>query len=247
MYFPISICVTVVVLNVHFRSPQTHTMAPWVRRVFIHILPRLLVMQRPGGNQDGVPANELASSPALPVITYRPANGKWRAHSPLGAMPPPPPPLPPHVRANGLGNAILDFDDEDDDLLTPSLFTTPHPGPPTAATTARSGSRGSRHQPHFYSRNSRPGTGGGVDFVGGDFEDGDSDLARHHGELPVAAARFLRHTCALHHMHVGRMDEDGTALGPGCPEIYRALDGVRYIAECTKREEDSNKVRQYIV
>merc|ERR1719460_2485606 len=42
-----SISVTVVVLNVHFRSPQTHTMAPWVRRVFIHILPRLLVMRRP--------------------------------------------------------------------------------------------------------------------------------------------------------------------------------------------------------
>lgn len=45
MFF--SICVTVVVLNVHFRSPQTHTMAPWVRRVFLHILPRLLVMRRP--------------------------------------------------------------------------------------------------------------------------------------------------------------------------------------------------------
>ncbi|XP_046650083.1 acetylcholine receptor subunit alpha-like isoform X1 [Daphnia pulicaria] len=43
----ISICVTVVVLNVHFRSPQTHRMAPWVRRVFIHILPRLLAMRRP--------------------------------------------------------------------------------------------------------------------------------------------------------------------------------------------------------
>ncbi|PSN40224.1 Acetylcholine receptor subunit alpha-like protein [Blattella germanica] len=43
----VSICVTVVVLNVHFRSPQTHKMAPWVKRVFIHILPRLLVMRRP--------------------------------------------------------------------------------------------------------------------------------------------------------------------------------------------------------
>ncbi len=38
---------TVVVLNVHFRSPQTHKMAPWVKRVFIHILPRLLIMKRP--------------------------------------------------------------------------------------------------------------------------------------------------------------------------------------------------------
>ncbi len=27
-----------------------------------------------------------------------------------------------------------------------------------------------------------------------------------------------------------------------CPEIFRALDGVRYIAECTKQEEDSVKV-----
>ena len=26
-----SICVTIVVLNIHFRSPQTHTMAPWIR------------------------------------------------------------------------------------------------------------------------------------------------------------------------------------------------------------------------
>lgn len=42
-----SICVTVVVLNIHFRSPQTHTMAPWVRTVFINQLPRFLVMRRP--------------------------------------------------------------------------------------------------------------------------------------------------------------------------------------------------------
>merc|ERR1711941_209932 len=49
-----SICVTVVVLNVHFRSPQTHTMAPWVRRVFIHILPRLLVMRHPGNHENTV-------------------------------------------------------------------------------------------------------------------------------------------------------------------------------------------------
>ncbi|XP_050433293.1 acetylcholine receptor subunit alpha-like [Adelges cooleyi] len=43
----LSICVTVVVLNIHFRSPTTHVMSPWVRRVFIHILPRMLIMRRP--------------------------------------------------------------------------------------------------------------------------------------------------------------------------------------------------------
>ncbi|KAF0295719.1 Acetylcholine receptor subunit alpha-like [Amphibalanus amphitrite] len=43
----ISIMVTVMVLNVHWRSPQTHRMAPWARRIFIQVLPRLLVMRRP--------------------------------------------------------------------------------------------------------------------------------------------------------------------------------------------------------
>ena len=43
----LSILVTVIVLNVHFRSPSTHTMSPWVRRVFLNILPRLLFMRRP--------------------------------------------------------------------------------------------------------------------------------------------------------------------------------------------------------
>ncbi|XP_052855180.1 acetylcholine receptor subunit alpha-like isoform X1 [Drosophila gunungcola] len=46
----ISICVTVVVLNVHFRSPQTHRMAPWVKRVFIDFLPSFLFIKRPTYN-----------------------------------------------------------------------------------------------------------------------------------------------------------------------------------------------------
>ncbi|CAF0735292.1 unnamed protein product [Rotaria sp. Silwood1] len=43
----LSIVVTVVVLNIHFRSPSTHRMPPWVRRVFLHVLPKLLWMPRP--------------------------------------------------------------------------------------------------------------------------------------------------------------------------------------------------------
>ncbi|XP_073848752.1 nicotinic acetylcholine receptor alpha4 isoform X4 [Musca autumnalis] len=46
----ISICVTVVVLNVHFRSPQTHRMAPWVKNVFIDNLPKFLFIKRPKYN-----------------------------------------------------------------------------------------------------------------------------------------------------------------------------------------------------
>jgi nicotinic acetylcholine receptor len=42
-----SIMVTVFVLNIHFRSPSTHVMPPWVQELFLRVLPRLLFMQRP--------------------------------------------------------------------------------------------------------------------------------------------------------------------------------------------------------
>ena len=43
----LSILVTVIVLNVHFRSSSTHRMAPWVNKIFVQILPRILMMSRP--------------------------------------------------------------------------------------------------------------------------------------------------------------------------------------------------------
>ncbi|KAM5178058.1 neuronal acetylcholine receptor subunit beta-4 [Callospermophilus lateralis] len=58
-----SIVTTVCVLNVHHRSPSTHTMAPWVKRCFLHKLPTFLFMKRLG----------LDSSPAkapLPTQLY---------------------------------------------------------------------------------------------------------------------------------------------------------------------------------
>ncbi|KAJ8727283.1 hypothetical protein PYW07_001402 [Mythimna separata] len=76
-----SICVTVVVLNVHFRSPQTHTMAPWVRRVFIHVLPRLLVMRRPHYRVDP------HRSRFAGLVTAVSESAPWEEGSPLGAAP----------------------------------------------------------------------------------------------------------------------------------------------------------------
>ncbi|XP_026321861.1 acetylcholine receptor subunit alpha-like isoform X2 [Hyposmocoma kahamanoa] len=91
----ISICVTVVVLNVHFRSPQTHRMAPWVKRVFIHILPRLLFMKRPQYKFETTRSRYTAcgvvvrcGGAARPLYPYRLAAAEDDCCAP-GAWPPP--------------------------------------------------------------------------------------------------------------------------------------------------------------
>ncbi|NWS08691.1 ACHA2 protein, partial [Motacilla alba] len=47
IFVTLSIIITVFVLNVHHRSPSTHTMPRWVRRLFLGFIPRWLSMKRP--------------------------------------------------------------------------------------------------------------------------------------------------------------------------------------------------------
>uniref|UniRef100_A0A1A8IHJ5 Cholinergic receptor, nicotinic, alpha 4 (Neuronal) n=1 Tax=Nothobranchius kuhntae TaxID=321403 RepID=A0A1A8IHJ5_NOTKU len=49
VFVTLSIIITVFVLNVHHRSPKTHSMPHWVRRVFLDLVPRVLIMKRPPG------------------------------------------------------------------------------------------------------------------------------------------------------------------------------------------------------
>ncbi|XP_037874245.1 nicotinic acetylcholine receptor subunit alpha 8 isoform X1 [Bombyx mori] len=42
----LSVLVTVCIVNVHFRSPSTHTMSPWMKKLFLQLMPKLLMMRR---------------------------------------------------------------------------------------------------------------------------------------------------------------------------------------------------------
>ena len=46
----VSIVSSVFVANIHHRTPQTHKFPPWCRHVFLSVLPRYLLMTRPGNH-----------------------------------------------------------------------------------------------------------------------------------------------------------------------------------------------------
>lgn len=54
IFVTLSIVITVFVLNVHYRTPKTHTMPCWVRTVFLRLLPKVMFMTRPEKDPDQV-------------------------------------------------------------------------------------------------------------------------------------------------------------------------------------------------
>ncbi|XP_067204968.1 acetylcholine receptor subunit alpha-like isoform X3 [Linepithema humile] len=186
-----SICVTVVVLNVHFRSPQTHVMAPWVRRVFIHVLPRLLVMRRPQFQID------------------KRSMGGHHGHRVM-------------VRTcNGL------------ELRDPSLFV---------ETSASELVESSVLFPSVDSRDElHPRCVSRLRIFRTELEAVNlGSTCRIHGSPAATAApppqlpteESVDALCnTLHHWH-------------HCPELYKAIEGIRFIADHTKREEDSTRVKE---
>uniref|UniRef100_A0A8C9Y2M5 Cholinergic receptor nicotinic alpha 3 subunit n=1 Tax=Sander lucioperca TaxID=283035 RepID=A0A8C9Y2M5_SANLU len=70
IFVTLSIVITVFVLNVHYRTPKTHTMPCWVRTVFLGLLPRVMFMtsltnrQRIFNNTELSNLNNVSGEPA---------------------------------------------------------------------------------------------------------------------------------------------------------------------------------------
>ncbi|XP_069621621.1 neuronal acetylcholine receptor subunit alpha-3-like isoform X1 [Ranitomeya imitator] len=47
IFVTLSIVITVFVINVHYRTPKTHTMPQWVKRIFLEKLPKIMLLTRP--------------------------------------------------------------------------------------------------------------------------------------------------------------------------------------------------------
>lgn len=57
----LSVVITIIILNVHYRKPSTHKMAPWVRSFFIKSVPKLLLMRVPKDLLTELAANKIQS------------------------------------------------------------------------------------------------------------------------------------------------------------------------------------------
>ncbi|XP_023245996.1 acetylcholine receptor subunit alpha-like isoform X6 [Copidosoma floridanum] len=196
----LSICVTVAVLNVHFRSPQTHVMKPWVRRVFIHVLPRLLVMRRLSCKRE----KKTNRSSFIPRPQYQIDKRSLQMHSSQRVV----------VRTcNGLELRHDPYAEASASELLESSILFPSLDSRDNIRELEAINLGSQCRLH-----GSPGAAAAA-----------ASTTTHH---PLPTEDSVEELCrSLNHWH-------------HCPELYRAVESVRYIADHTKREEDSTKVKE---
>ncbi|CAO1385566.1 unnamed protein product [Diamesa serratosioi] len=282
-----SICVTVIVLNIHFRSPQTHTMAPWVRTIFINHLPKLLVMRRPmygGLNQYSAASRRfmLRSGTGLEL-----RNGNI-------------PPLPPPVSlAHFDPSLLLDALDSEsrvqsldlmDDIPLPFQMDSHHlnlmnqdspmlsPNPPpsvidcnnqnliqTSSTSTNLLATGqttgqtthlnnSTNQINNISSNTSNfnSTTTSTNVIINNIKTNTTTLGMTNPDsgnvhqLPSTTAAAAAAAAAAEEQERNNILEDNCLRNRWhtCPELTKAMDGVTFIADHTKKEEESTRVKE---
>lgn len=83
IFVTLSIVITVFVLNVHYRTPKTHTMPCWVRTVFLGLLPRVMFMTRPERDPEKVTvAGSVHSMHSRPCAIHSSSGTLQKQHKP---------------------------------------------------------------------------------------------------------------------------------------------------------------------
>ena len=206
-------------------------MAPWVRRVFIHILPRLLVMRRPGQGEK----NSQRYSVAAAAVRAAAKQSKLNHFNNVGCneatdygLPAEHQPMLPNATSSKMMHVM---DHNDVDVYYKKLPDVPPP-PPVNGGKHLEGSSG-----RWMVTSTSNGGGGHATVTS--VPNHDHDLHERGSSTCGSDEDFklFNDSCELH-----GDPYRGYPATFECPEIYRALDGVRYIAECTMREEESSKV-----
>ncbi|KAH9640505.1 hypothetical protein HF086_018171 [Spodoptera exigua] len=222
----ISICVTVVVLNVHFRSPQTHRMAPWVKRVFIHILPRLLFMKRPQYKFD--------TTRVIPSGTGSQSNDSIGYHrsryTACGVV----------VRCGGAARPLYPYRlaAADDDCCAPGAWPPPAAPPPRPLTRTPS-KEDLTHTTYLNSGMGDSNRFGGSCLVHGSSDGGAGPGAGLAGGLAGGLANAEDET-----LSPVPDPPPGFSHSACPPEVHKTCFCVRFIAEHTRMLEDSTKVKE---
>ncbi|XP_033932756.2 neuronal acetylcholine receptor subunit alpha-3 [Pseudochaenichthys georgianus] len=82
IFVTLSIVITVFVLNVHYRTPKTHTMPCWVRTVFLGMLPRVMFMRRPERDPERVATTNSVRPPLSRPCAIHSSGTLLRQHKP---------------------------------------------------------------------------------------------------------------------------------------------------------------------
>ena len=112
------------------RSPATHSMSPWVRRVFLSILPRLLIMPRPypegeAGTAAAEKAKKFAVRSCNGIEMRQPLDGHERddltSRPPMGYAPPCYQPHPRYTSSHEASPEARLLRGRSEDMVTPGM------------------------------------------------------------------------------------------------------------------------------
>uniref|UniRef100_A0A3P9LIZ1 Cholinergic receptor, nicotinic, alpha 3 n=1 Tax=Oryzias latipes TaxID=8090 RepID=A0A3P9LIZ1_ORYLA len=215
IFVTLSIVITVFVLNVHYRTPKTHTMPCWVRRVFLGLLPRVMFMTRPERDPEKVAVGSSVETVHLRPCTVH-SSGTLQKH-----------------KARAPGSSMMSSLTNRQRILNNTELSNLNNRSGDSNRCASSGFPGSGERCNccWQKRSGKlpsdsGGGSGGLGYLGALSGGGAMGIG---GETHFNSSESL--------------DEGIMSLLPLSPEIREAIESVKYIAENMRLQNDAKEVQ----